>query len=136
MTCLSKIDMGMYRQTSNISCTLLGNKIVDHSDVLEASPVGAAPTTSSFSTYHLLSMDSIIEIIRYMLFHVRDTWAPFQYEDHLTRYGSSHYKGKTVMRLSYLYNGNSYTGKMAYLYWNGPLLLTYTVNKISQSKDI
>ena len=32
--------------------TLAGNKIpiVDHSDVVEASPVGAAPTTSSFST--------------------------------------------------------------------------------------
>ena len=26
------------------------NKIVDHSDVVGASPVGAAPTTSSFST--------------------------------------------------------------------------------------
>ena len=33
-----------------ISRTLLGNIIVDHSDVLGASPVGAAPTTSSFST--------------------------------------------------------------------------------------
>ena len=39
-----------YRKTSNISRTLLGNKIVDHSDVVGASPVGAAPTTSSFST--------------------------------------------------------------------------------------
>ena len=39
-----------YRQVSNISCTLVGNKIVDHSDVVGASPVGAAPTTSSFST--------------------------------------------------------------------------------------
>ena len=29
---------------------LLGNKLVDHSDVVGASPVGAAPTTSSFST--------------------------------------------------------------------------------------
>ena len=38
-----------YRKTSNIRYTL-GNKIVDHSDVLGASPVGAAPTTSSFST--------------------------------------------------------------------------------------
>ena len=37
-------------QTSNISLTLVGNKIVDHSDVVGASPVGAAPTTSSFST--------------------------------------------------------------------------------------
>ena len=39
-----------YRKTSNISRTLLGNKIVDNSDVVGASPVGAAPTTSSFST--------------------------------------------------------------------------------------
>ena len=38
-----------YRQVSNIRHTL-GNKIVDHSDVVGASPVGAAPTTSSFST--------------------------------------------------------------------------------------
>ena len=39
-----------YRQVSNISRTLVGNKIVDHSDVVGASPVGAAPTRSSFST--------------------------------------------------------------------------------------
>ena len=39
----------IYRQTSNISCTLVGYKIVDHSDVVRASPIGAAPTTSSFS---------------------------------------------------------------------------------------
>ena len=39
-----------YRQTSNISRTLVGNKIVDHSDVDVAPPVGAAPTTSSIST--------------------------------------------------------------------------------------
>ena len=38
-----------YRQISNMKRTL-GNKIVDHSDVVGASPVGAAPTTSSFST--------------------------------------------------------------------------------------
>ena len=34
----------IYRQVSNISRTLAGNKLVDHSDV------GAAPITSSFST--------------------------------------------------------------------------------------
>ena len=39
-----------YRKISNIRRTLVGNKIVDHSDVVGASPVGAAPTTSSFST--------------------------------------------------------------------------------------
>ena len=40
----------IYRQTYNISRTLVGSMIVDHSDVVGASPVGAAPTTSSFST--------------------------------------------------------------------------------------
>ena len=39
-----------YRKTSNISCTVVGNKIIDHSDVVGALPVGAAPTTTSFST--------------------------------------------------------------------------------------
>ena len=39
-----------YRQVSNIRRTLVGNTIVDHWDVVGASPVGAAPTTSSFST--------------------------------------------------------------------------------------
>ena len=39
-----------YRKTSNTSRTLVGNKIVDNSDVVGASPVGATPTTSSFST--------------------------------------------------------------------------------------
>ena len=39
-----------YYQTSNTIHTLVGNKIVDPSDVVGASPVGAAPITSSFST--------------------------------------------------------------------------------------
>ena len=46
----SRIFATNYRKTSNIRRTLVGNKIVDHSDVVGASPVGAAPTTSSFST--------------------------------------------------------------------------------------
>ena len=36
-------------QTSNISHTLVGNIIIDHSDVVGASAVGAAPITSSSS---------------------------------------------------------------------------------------
>ena len=47
---LSRFNIYSYRETSNIRRTLVGNKIVDHSDVVGASPVGAAPTTSSFST--------------------------------------------------------------------------------------
>ena len=39
-----------YRKTSDISRTFVANEIVDNSDVVGASPVGAAPTTSSFST--------------------------------------------------------------------------------------
>ena len=39
-----------YRQVSNISLTLVDNKIVVHSDVVGASPGGAVPTTSSLST--------------------------------------------------------------------------------------
>ena len=39
-----------YRKTYNIRGTSVGDKIVDHSDVVGASPVGAAPTTSSFPT--------------------------------------------------------------------------------------
>ena len=51
------IIIWIYRQLSNIRRTLVGNKIVDHSDVVGASPVGAAPTTSSFSTSHMASLD-------------------------------------------------------------------------------
>ena len=39
-----------YRQTSDTIRTLVGNKMADHSDVVGALLVGAAPTTSSFST--------------------------------------------------------------------------------------
>ena len=39
-----------YRQVSNIRRTLAGNTIEEHSDVVGASPVGTAPTTSSFMT--------------------------------------------------------------------------------------
>ena len=46
-----------YRQTSYIHRTFVCNKIVGHSDEAGASPVGAAPTTSSFSTEYRDSMD-------------------------------------------------------------------------------
>ena len=41
MTGSEKIN---YRQTSNISRTGVGNKVVDHSDVVGPSSVGATPT--------------------------------------------------------------------------------------------
>ena len=51
-----------YRQTSNISRTLVDNKIVDHSGVVGALPVGVAPATSS--TFHLVSMDCAETTVR------------------------------------------------------------------------
>ena len=55
-----------YRQTSNISRTLVGNTIVDHSDRLSA-PVGAAQTISPFSTWYLASKDCTKTIGRRVL---------------------------------------------------------------------
>ena len=45
-----------YCQIASISGTFVGNRIVDHSDVVGASPVGAAPTASLFLTEHLASV--------------------------------------------------------------------------------
>ena len=42
-------DYGDYHKVSNIRRTLVGNEIDDHSDVVGASPIGTAPTTSSIS---------------------------------------------------------------------------------------
>ena len=53
----STLMYSRYHQTSDISCTSVDNKIVDHSDVVGALPVSAAPTTPSFSTQHRASMD-------------------------------------------------------------------------------
>ena len=47
---LGQFSESTYRQPSNISHTSVGNKIDDHSDVVGASPVGAAPTTPLFLT--------------------------------------------------------------------------------------
>ena len=46
-----------YRQVSNIRHTLIGNKIVDHSNVVGAAPTGDALTTSSLLTERLASLD-------------------------------------------------------------------------------
>ena len=40
----------MYRKTPNIRRNILGNKVVDHLDVVGASSVDGAPATSSFPT--------------------------------------------------------------------------------------
>ena len=58
-------EIKSYHQTYNISRTLVSNTIVALSDAVGASPVGAAPTTSSFSTpQHLASIDCAETITR------------------------------------------------------------------------
>ena len=57
LICRATAYIFMYRKTSNMRRTFVGNKMVDPSDVVRAAPVGAAPTTSSFSTLYLASMD-------------------------------------------------------------------------------
>ena len=54
-----------HRKTSSVSCTLVENRLVDHSDVVGASPVGAAPTTPSFWTERLASTDWARAIARW-----------------------------------------------------------------------
>ena len=49
-SCVCAYTKDDYRQVSNIRRNLVGNQIVDHSDVVGASPVGGAQSTSSFST--------------------------------------------------------------------------------------
>ena len=39
-----------YRKISNITRTLIGNQMVDHSDVVGTAPLGNVPTTPSFLT--------------------------------------------------------------------------------------
>ena len=62
-----------YLRTSNINWTLVGNEIVDHSDVVGASPVHAAPTTfhSRLNTRH----QSIGEDICKMRWETFQCWA-------------------------------------------------------------
>ena len=60
----------------------------------------------------------------------KPSWAPSQYKKkHLSRYRDSHYKDEMVARLSYLYNGNLYTGKMACLYWDTPWIRGYSAKR-------
>ena len=47
---VAKAHKYIYHQTSNISHISVGNQVIDHSDVVGASPVGIDPTTSSFLT--------------------------------------------------------------------------------------
>ena len=58
----------IYRKTCNISRTLAGTKIVYQSDVVGASPVGAAPATS------VKMLNFMYLVILWNLFPVLNYW--------------------------------------------------------------
>ena len=71
-----------YHKTSNISRTVVSNKIVDNSDVAGASPVGAAPTTSSFTWLQWIERRQLQE-------DTRDIW--------VCGFGATYTRGFTVL---------------------------------------
>ena len=135
-----------YRKISDISHTLVGNKIIDHSDVVGASPVGAAPTTSSFSTWlqyieqrQLQAETRNIYVLGFGVAYIRDFTFYFitnyiecstvsscpppllgQYNAVYLPVWEIPCGDKTVVWSSYLHNGISYTGKTTSLYWISP----------------
>ena len=50
---VNAVSCDQFRKAANLSRTLAGNKIVDHSDEVETSPDGVAPTTSLFSSFEI-----------------------------------------------------------------------------------
>ena len=83
-TCNTK-NNNTYRQPSNTTRNLVCNKIVDHSDVVGASSVDAAPITSSFSTSHLATSDWAKATARRYKNHLRfDSWFGSTYIRDLT----------------------------------------------------
>ena len=72
-----------YRKTSNIRGTLLGNKIVDHSDVVGASPAATAPNyisildlISGFNGFGKVSCKTVWESLKCwdLVQHILKTW--------------------------------------------------------------
>ena len=76
----------MYCQVSNISRTLVGNTIADHSDVVGASPVGSAPTTYSYLTSYIYDLTRAFNGLGKDSYKAR--WETFKFCDlvRLTRY--------------------------------------------------
>ena len=77
-----------------------------------------------FETYPLLALYIFSKetlICVFILYHSSTwwyIWALSQHKESLSWFRDFYYKDKTVVRLSYLYHGNSYTGNMASLYWD------------------
>ena len=85
-------------------------------------------------TWQCITVDYIFEIIWHLFVNPmgeckrnRDL---FQYKDCFCRYGDSHYKEQTIIRLSDLYNGNPYTGKTASLHCGNLYSMGISIIKI------
>ena len=58
-----------------------------------------------------------VEVILFRRLRWLGIWVPFQYKYPLVRCRSSYYRNETVVRPSYLYNENPFTGETS-LYWD------------------
>ena len=88
---------------------------------------GLCARKSSATGEFLAQMASNVESVSIgWCHHVLVKWVPgsrFNIKMSSYLYRKSHCGDKTVVRSSYLHNGNSYTGKMASLYWFSPLVI-------------
>ena len=71
-----------------------------------------------------LSIDVILFIFITDIFSLQCSRALIQYKMSSYQYRKSHCEDKTILRLSYLHNGISFTGKMTSLYWIGAQVLS------------
>ena len=98
---------------------------VDDSDspISSLRPLAVLLVYSAETLYSLGGKTSLRQIswtLEAPRFRFSATRAPSQYEDGLYGYGNFHYKDKTVVRPSYIYNENSYTGKNIFILRRAP----------------
>ena len=67
--------------------------------------------------------DTLTDLAPYLLLQQTTPGPHLNIKMVVFRYGDFHYQDRTVVRPSYLWNGNSYTGKMPSLYWDNSQVL-------------
>ena len=121
-----------YRQTSNISHSLVGNKLVDHSDVVGASPVGAALIPCQCCSNYIFILNLIPGFNGLGRDNCKTRWQTFKCWDHvpytrdLTAFElSCHEMCKIMTRLDHENHNHSKENFQLYLInplWNGSLM--------------
>ena len=104
---------------SNIRRTWVSNAIVDHSDVVGTSPVGAAPTTSSFSTEHSSSIYCVKTPASRVKKHLSYRICCVLYQ---TFYGICTFRTDTAPYATWC--SSSYTCNRTFCWWTEPVSWT------------